>query len=156
MGKGGSGQPNYDDLRAQQAAADAAQKQQQLQWSAEQAQTNQANQAGAQLTQQQLQQAQAQQQQQATNFQAGNIAQGQAANATGGANGIKAASTLANNTLALSPADQKLQAAGAAGSDPNSLANLVKKRTLSQSNTINATPGNALASSNVNLGGTQL
>lgn len=150
----GNSGPDQGQLAAQQAQAAQAQQQQQNQWAAEQAQTNQANQATAQMTQQQLQQATSGQTQQAQNFQQGNIAQGAAQNATGGPNGIKAASTIANNTLALSPADQKLQAAGAATSDPNSLANLVKKRTLSQSNIIGTPGGNALASSNVNLGGT--
>jgi len=144
------GVANQDQVAAQAAAAEKQRLQQQQQWEAEQAQQSQASQANADLQSQQLEQAQQQQAQDAANFQKSNMAQGQAAGATGGPNGIKAAATVGGNTL--SPIDAKLQAAGASLPGVDSLANLLKKRTLSQSNMVGSATGNSLQPASATLG----
>lgn len=149
-GGGGGGGVDTHAVGMQQLAAEKAAKEQQQQWEADQAQANQAAQSTEDLQNKQLSQSQQQQNQDAENYQKSSMAQGQAAGATGGPNGVKAAATMSGSTL--NPLDSKLQAAGIGLPGVDSLANLLKKRTLSQSNVVSPASGNSLQSSGATLG----
>jgi len=148
---GGGDNTNYGFIKQQQADAEKQLAMQQQQWQAAQQASNLASNVQNQGLQKQIDQTNQQTTQQQNNFQAQNLAQGKAANATGGPSGIKAAATVAGDTLSTSPADAKLQAAGLTIPGVDSLTNFLRQRSLSQSNTIGG--GNALNSSGVALGG---
>lgn len=136
-------------IKAQADTAAQAQAKQQLQWQVEQNRLNQANTVTNALSDRDLKQNTMTQNQEAANFQRDAMNQGAAMGATGGPNGIKAAATI-------TPIQAKLQAAGLPATIPgiDSLQNLLKKRTVAQSNVIgNAGAGNSLMNSGAALGG---
>lgn len=147
----GADNTNYGAIKQEKLAAAQQLALQQAQWQAAQAAGNQSANVNSQVTQKAINDATNQNTQQAQNWQQGNIAQGAAQNATGGPSGIKAAATVAGNTLSQSPADAKLQAAGLAIPGVDSLTNFLKQRSLSQSNNVGT--GNQLQSSGTRLGG---
>jgi len=133
---------NRVDLGAQARQAEQQRIQQQQMWQAEQEATRQAQMAQEQQAAASALQSQQQATAQQAQFDAINAGQGSAANATGGASGIKAANTALTNSAGMSPEQIKLQAAGIA-SDPNSIQNLAARKS----------QGGLLSSSNVKLGG---
>ena len=149
----GDGKGNVDAQAVAQQQIQSAmdRQQQQQQWEAEQRRLKQVADAQAMATQKSIDEITDQRNALQLRSNDTNVAQGLAVNATGGANGIKAASTLAGNTLGMSPEEQKLQAAGIGGiSGLDALQNLAKKRTLQQSNVISPV-GNSLTSANTGV-----
>ena len=153
----GDGKGNVDSAAVAQQQVQSAldRQQQQQQWEAEQRRLQQVADAQAMATQKSIDDITAQREALQLRSNDTNVAQGQAVNVTGGANGIKAAATMAGNTLGMSPEEMKLQAAGIGGiSGLDALQNLARKRTLTQSNIVSPI-GNALTSANsgVTFGG---